>query len=148
MQSLDLFKGQPRLLSVRKGALEMNPKHLKYSENHEWVRDDGGMYVVGITEYAAEQLGDITYVELPQVGEGFAQDDEAATVESVKAASEVYSPVGGTVVAINEALDEHPELINKGPYEQGWMFKLEDVDVAEFHSLMDAAAYDKFLKEL
>lgn len=126
----------------------MNPKHLKYSENHEWVRDDGGVYVVGITEYAAEQLGDITYVELPQVGEGFAQDDEAATVESVKAASEVYSPVGGTVVAINEALDEHPELINKGPYEQGWMLKLEDVDIAEFDSLMDAAAYDKFLKEL
>jgi len=126
----------------------MNPKHLKYSENHEWVRDDGGVYVVGITEYAAEQLGDITYVELPQVGEGFAQDDEAATVESVKAASEVYAPVGGTVVAINEALDEHPELINKGPYEQGWMLKLEDVDVAEFNSLMDAAAYDKFLKEL
>jgi len=126
----------------------MNPKHLKYSENHEWVRDDGGVYVVGITEYAAEQLGDITYVELPQAGEGFAQDDEAATVESVKAASEVYSPVGGTVVAVNEALDEHPELINKGPYEQGWMFKLEDVDVAEFDSLMDAAAYDKFLKEL
>jgi glycine cleavage system H protein len=126
----------------------MNPRHLRYSENHEWVRDSGGVYVVGITEYAAEQLGDITYVELPQVGDEFAQDDEAATVESVKAASEVYAPVGGTVVAVNGALDEHPELINKGPYEQGWMFKLGDAEVAEFDSLMDVAAYEKYLKEL
>jgi glycine cleavage system H protein len=87
-------------------------------------------------------------VELPQVGDAFAQDDEAAAVESVKAASEVYSPVGGTVVEVNEGLEEKPELINKGPYDQGWIFKLEDVAVAEFDSLLDAAAYEKFLKEL
>lgn len=126
----------------------MNPNHLRYSENHEWVRDDGGVYVIGITAYAAEQLGDVTYIELPEVGESFAQDEEAASVESVKAASEVYCPVGGTVVEVNAALEEAPELINKGPYEQGWMFKLDEVAAAEFDALMDVAAYEKFLKEL
>lgn len=130
------------------GTSEINPKHLRYTENHEWVRDDGGVYVVGITAYAAEQLGDITYVELPQAGEEFGQDDEVATVESVKAASEVYCPVGGTIVEVNEALADKPELINKGPYDQGWMFKIEGVDVAEFDSLLDSRAYDKYLKEL
>jgi glycine cleavage system H protein len=131
-----------------RGAWAMNPEHLKYTENHEWIRDDGGVYVVGITAYAAEQLGDITYVELPQVGEEFAQDDEAATVESVKAASDVYTPVGGCVVEVNKALEEHPEIINKSPYGDGWFFKLDGVDVAEFDFLMDAAAYERFLKEL
>ena len=126
----------------------MNPIHLKYSENHEWVRDDGGVYVVGITAYLAEQLGAVTYVELPQAGDEFAQDEEAAIIESVMAASELFCPVGGTVVAVNEALEEDPELINKGPYDQGWMFKLEDVAVAEFDSLLDAKAYEKHLKEL
>ena len=126
----------------------MNPEHLKYTENHEWIRDDGGVYVVGITAYAAEQLGDITYVELPQAGEEFAQDGEAATVESVKAASDVYAPVGGCVAEVNKALEEHPEIVNKSPYENGWFFKLDGVDVAEYDSLMDAAAYERFLKEL
>jgi glycine cleavage system H protein len=133
---------------VGAGVKEMNPKNLRYSENHEWVRDEGGVYVVGITEYAAEQLGDITYVELPGVGDEFAQDEEAATVESVKAASEVYCPIGGTVCEVNDVLENTPELINKDPYEDGWMFKLEGVDAAEFDLLMDASAYDKYLKEL
>ena len=126
----------------------MNPKHLKYSEDHEWIRDDGGVYVVGITEYAAEQLGDITYVELPEVGEEFSQGDEAGTVESVKAASDVYAPVGGRVVAVNKKLGESPEIVNKNPYDDGWFFKLEDVDVTEFDALMSAEAYDRFLKEI
>jgi glycine cleavage system H protein len=126
----------------------MNPEHLRYTENHEWVRDDGGVYVVGITAHAAEQLGDITYVELPEVGAEFAQDEEAATVESVKAASDVYAPVGGRVVAVNQALLDHPEVINKSPYEDGWFFKLEEVIVAEYDSLMTAVRYEKFLKEL
>lgn len=126
----------------------MNPKQLMYTENHEWVRDDGGTYTVGITEYAAEQLGDITFVELPAVGDEFRQDEEAATVESVKAASDVYAPVGGRVVEVNEVLESHPELINDGPYEEGWMFKLKDVNVAEIESLMTAAQYDKYLKDL
>jgi glycine cleavage system H protein len=126
----------------------MNPQHLKYTENHEWIRDDGGVYVVGITEYAAEQLGDVTYVELPEVGEEFEQDDEAATVESIKAASEVYTPVGGRVVDVNERLNEHPEIVNKSPYQEGWIFKLEDVLVAEFDDLMNAKQYDVFVKSL
>ena len=126
----------------------MNPEHLRYTENHEWVRDDGGVYVVGITAHAAEQLGDITYVELPEVGAEFAPDEEAATVESVKAASDVYAPVGGRVVAVNQALLDHPEVINKSPYGDGWFFKLEEVLVAEYDSLMTAVRYETFLKEL
>ena len=126
----------------------MNPSHLKYTENHEWIRDDGALCVVGITTYAAEQLGDITYVELPEVGEEFAQDDEAATVESVKAASDVYAPVGGTIADVNKALVDNPEIVNKSPYGEGWFFKLDNVDIAEFGSLMDVAAYERFLKEL
>lgn len=126
----------------------MNPQHLKYTENHEWIRDDGVVYVVGITEYVVEQLGDVTYVELPEVGEKLKQDDEVATVESIGAASEVYTPVGGRVVDVNEHLNEHPEIINKSPYEEGWIFKLEDVRAAEFDDLMDAKQYNIFVKSL
>ena len=125
----------------------MYPEHLRYTESHEWVRDDGSVYVVGITDFAAEQLGDITYVELPEVGEEFSQDEEAATVESVKAASEVYAPIGGRIVEVNKALEDAPEIINRSPYEDGWFFKLADTDVAEFAGLMDAAAYAIFVKE-
>lgn len=126
----------------------MGPEHLRYTENHEWIRDDGGMYVVGITEYAAEQLGDITYVELPEIGEEFEKDDEVATVESIKAASEVYAPVGGAIAEVNESLPDHPEIINNSPYEAGWIFKLNEVRVAEFEDLMGAKEYDAFVKAL
>ncbi|HNR34286.1 MAG TPA: glycine cleavage system protein GcvH [Candidatus Hydrogenedentes bacterium] len=126
----------------------MYPEHLRYTESHEWIRDDGGVYVVGITDFAAEQLGDITYVELPEVGEEFAQDGEAATVESVKAASDVYAPIGGRVVEVNRALDNAPEIVNRSPYEEGWFFKLVDCDAAEFDGLMTAAAYARFVKEI
>ncbi len=125
----------------------MYPKNLKYTNEHEWVRAEGDTYTVGITSYAVEQLGDITYVELPKVGEKVKQHGEAATVESVKAASDVYAPVGGEVVAINDALDETPELVNENPYEQGWFFKLKGVSQAELSGLMDAAAYQKFVEE-
>lgn len=126
----------------------MIPQNLFFTEEHEWVRDDGEVFTVGITMYAAEQLGDITYVELPGTDTDVDQNEEVATVESVKAASDVYSPVSGRVVEVNEALPDHPELINKSPYEEGWMFKLEGVDPAELDSLMDAAAYEAYLKEL
>ena len=126
----------------------MNPIHLKYTENHEWVRDDGGVYVAGITAHAAEQLGDITYVELPEVGEELTRNQDAATVESVKAASEVYAPVGGRVVEVNLVLNEHPEIINKSPYDDGWFFKLDGINIAEYDALMTAAEYDAFLKAL
>jgi len=125
----------------------MNPKELKYTENHEWIREDGDVFVVGITEFAAEQLGDVTYVELPEPGADLDQGEDAAAVESVKAASDVYSPVAGRVTEVNNNVVEHPELVNKSPYEDGWFFKLEDINQAELNDLMDAAAYEAFLKE-
>ncbi len=125
----------------------MYPKNLKYTNEHEWVRADGDTYTVGITTYAVEQLGDITYVELPKVGTRIKQHGEAATVESVKAASDVYAPVGGEVIAVNGALENTPELVNENPYEQGWFFKMKGVSAAELAGLMDAAAYQKFVEE-
>lgn len=125
----------------------MNPQHLKYSQNHEWIRDDGVLFVVGITDYAVEQLGDITYIELPEVGLDVAQDDDVASIESVKAASEVYAPVGGRVAQINQRLLDQPEIVNKSPYEDGWFFKLEDIERAEFDALMSASEYESYLKE-
>lgn len=125
----------------------MYPKNLKYTNEHEWVRAEGDTVTVGITTYAVEQLGDITYVELPKVGTKVKQHGEAATVESVKAASDVYAPVGGEIVAVNSALDATPELVNENPYEQGWFFKMKGVSQAELDLLMDAAAYAKFIEE-
>ena len=128
--------------------LNMSPVHLKYTEDHEWIRDDGGVFVVGITQYAAEQLGDVAYVELPETDVEVEEGEEVATVESVEAASEVHAPVGGIIVEVNEALEERPGLINEGPYEDGWLFKIEDVDPEELDDLLDAAEYEAFLKDL
>jgi len=125
----------------------MSPEHLKYTQNHEWIRDDGALFVVGITEYAVEQLGDITYIELPDVGQQTEQDEDIASVESVKAASEVYAPVSGRVAQINEALLDNPEIVNKSPYDDGWFFKLEDVDAADLENLMSASEYESYTKE-
>jgi len=126
----------------------MIDKNVRYTENHEWVRDEGDLFVVGITQYAADQLGDITFVELPEVGDEFAQDEEAATVESVKAASDVYSPISGRVAETNSVLDAKPEIINKSPYDEGWFFKMEAADPSEMDDLMDTKEYEAFLKEL
>lgn len=123
------------------------PGHLKYTEEHEWVRDDGGTFVVGITQFAAEQLGDITFVELPPRDGVVRQGDEIATVESVKAASDVYAPVGGVIIEVNSKLEDQPEIINESPYEKGWFIKLEEVDTAELDKLMDAVQYAAFVKE-
>ena len=125
----------------------MFPDNLKYTEDHEWVRVEGGACVVGITAFAAEQLGDVTYVELPEVGTEFKKGDEAATVESVKAASDVYAPVSGHVIETNAELEARPELVNESPYDKGWFFKLDDFDPAELRVLMNAAAYAKFVEE-
>ncbi len=123
------------------------PGHLRFTEEHEWVRDDGGTFVVGITQFAAEQLGDITFVELPPPDGVVRQGDEIATVESVKAASDVYAPVGGVIVEVNSVLEDQPEIINESPYEKGWFIKLEEVDTAELDKLMDAVQYAAFVKE-
>ena len=124
----------------------MDPNQLRYTEDHEWIGEEDGMYVAGITEFAQDQLGDITYVELPEVGRQVQQGDELAVVESVKAASDIYAPVAGAVAAVNEALEDAPETVNRDPYGGGWFFKLKNIDAAQLESLMDAAAYEEFLK--
>lgn len=124
----------------------MNPDDLRYTEEHEWIGELDGQFFVGITDYAQSQLGDITYIELPEVGRVVEANEEVAVVESVKAASDVYAPVSGKVVEINEALESHPELINKEPLGQGWFFKLVDIDATEFDALMDISAYRTFVE--
>ncbi len=125
----------------------MNPEDLKYTEAHEWIGFQKGAYVVGITDFAQEQLGEITHVDLPEVGAKAQQGDPVAAVDSVKAWSEVYAPVSGIVVAVNEALENEPERVNKDPYGAGWFFKMGDVNVADLDALMDAAAYREFLNK-
>ncbi len=125
----------------------MFPDNLKYTEEHEWVRDDGGTFTVGITDFAAEQMGDITFVELPEVGDEVTQGGEAGTIESVKAASDLYSPLAGKICEINAALEDKPELVNESPYEKGWFFKINEADPAGLDALMDAAAYSTFAEE-
>jgi glycine cleavage system H protein len=125
----------------------MYPGDAKYTKDHEWVRAEGDVYLVGITSFAAEQLGDVTYVELPDIDAEFSAGDEAATVESVKAASDIYAPVGGKVTAVNESLEDAPEKVNESPFEDGWFFKLSGVDVADLDGLMDAEAYHAYAKE-
>jgi glycine cleavage system H protein len=118
------------------------PETLKYTAKHEWVRDDGaGIYCIGITDHAQEQLGDLVFVELPGVGATFEQNDECAVVESVKAASDVYSPISGEIVEVNTALEGTPELINQDPYGDGWIFKLQMAHPDEAEKLLNAAAY-------
>ena len=125
----------------------MNPAKLKYTQDHEWIGLEGGSYLVGITDYAQEQLGDITYIELPQKGRKVQQHEETAVLESVKAAGDIYAPVAGTVVEINDALELEPGLINNDPFGKGWLFKLEDIDAGQLAGLMDEAAYQAYLKE-
>jgi glycine cleavage system H protein len=119
-----------------------------FTEDHEWIDVDGDVATVGITEYAQGQLGDIVFVETPDEGRAFAKGDEAAVVESVKAASDVYAPVGGTVVEGNEALADNPALVNEDPEGEGWFFKLTLADTDELDSLMDEKAYKAFVSKL
>jgi glycine cleavage system H protein len=118
---------------------------VKYTKEHEWVRVEGDVAVCGISAYAAEQLGDIVYVELPNEGKAVKKDGEMAVVESAKAASDVFAPITGTVVAVNPALGEKPELVNAGPEGEGWMVKLRVGNPGELDALMDEAAYKEFL---
>lgn len=123
------------------------PKNLKYTEEHEWVSlDEEGVATVGITDFAQESLGDIVYVELPEVGTKVEQGDSFVVVESVKAASEVYSPVSGEVVAVNGALNDNPEQINNSPYDHGWLVKIEAADSGEVDDLMSAAIYKQHVE--
>lgn len=119
-----------------------------FTEEHEWVEVEGKIATVGITEYAQQQLGDVVFVDVPVEGKQFDKGDEAAVVESVKAASDVYSPVSGTIVEGNEVLADEPGLVNSDPEGDGWFFKLELSDASELDSLMDEAAYKKFVADL
>lgn len=120
----------------------------KYTKDHEWVSVAGNIATCGITAYAAEQLGDVVFVELPKIGRIVSQGDEVAVVESVKAASDVYAPVSGEVVDVNEALAEAPEGVNEAAETTGWFTKLKLTDPVEFDALMDRAAYDTYLAGL
>ncbi len=122
-----------------------NPEHLRYTETHEWLDPESGR--VGITEYAQSQLGDLVHVELPEVGKEVARGEAVAVLDSVKTSAEVYAPVTGKVVAIHEALQEHPELINTDPYGEGWIFQLEVSDTAELEGLLTASDYESRLEE-
>jgi glycine cleavage system H protein len=123
------------------------PADLKYTESHEWVRlETDGTLTVGITEYAQDALGDIVFVELPQVGKSFTAGDDAAVVESVKAASDIYAPVSGTVVAVNQPVADAPDSINTDAY-SAWLFKLAPKDPSAINGLLDAAAYGKATDE-
>lgn len=119
----------------------------KFTKDHEWIDVDGDTGVVGITAHAAEQLGDVVYVELPSIGKTVSQNGEIAVVESVKAASDIYAPVAGEVVDVNAALTDAPETVNAGPEGEGWFFKLKITDAGELDGLMDEAGYQAFLKE-
>ncbi len=119
----------------------------KYSKDHEWINVDGEIGTCGISNFAQEQLGDVVFVELPEPGREVAKDDEIAVVESVKAASEVFAPVGGTIVEVNEALVDTPETVNADAEGAGWMFKLRLADASELEALMDSDTYNKFAEE-
>lgn len=121
---------------------------LKFTEDHEWVNAEGDVATIGITKYAAEQLGDVVFVEVPDVGKIFAAGDDMAVVESVKAASDVYAPISGEVVEANDALADAPEMVNDAPEAGGWFAKLKMTDPAELDKLMDAEAYAKFCEGL
>ena len=122
------------------------PEDLHYSKDHEWVRVDGNEAIIGITDYAQNSLGDVVYVELPKAGDEFAANESFGSVESVKAVSEVFTPVAGAVTQINELLADEPEIVNSDPYGQGWMIRVKMSHPGEVDSLLTAAEYEDFTK--
>jgi glycine cleavage system H protein len=125
-------------------AIDMQARYLK---SHEWARQEDDEIVVGISDHAQEQLGDIVYVELPEVGDEVARGEAFGSVESVKAASDIYAPVSGVVSAINEELEDAPELVNQDPYGKGWMIKIEPSDLEEWDELLTPEAYEQIVEE-
>jgi glycine cleavage system H protein len=123
--------------------MSLTPTELKYASSHEWARlEEDGTVTVGISDHAQEALGDVVFVELPDVGTSLAAGDDAGVVESVKAASDLYAPIGGEVVAINEQLEDSPETVNSDPYKEGWFYRLQPSDVAELEKLLSAEDYE------
>ena len=124
------------------------PAELKYAASHEWVRDEGdGTYTVGITDHAQSLLGDMVFIDLPDVGDEITAGDDCAVGESVKAASDIYAPLSGEIVAINEELEDSPELVNSDAFEEGWLFRVKASDSSELASLLDAEAYAESIDE-
>ncbi len=121
------------------------PKDLQYTKTHEWMREDDDGVAIGVTDFAQAQLSDVTYVDLPAVGDHVNVEDEVAVLESVKAASDIYAPFSGTVVAINDLLGDSPEFINSDPYGDGWLFKLEPDNASDLEEMLDADAYEESL---
>jgi glycine cleavage system H protein len=122
------------------------PDDLHYSKDHEWVRVEGDVGVIGITDHAQSSLGDVVYVELPKEGDSFSAHEPFGSVESVKAVSEIFSPVGGKVIEVNEALQDEPERVNTDPYGEGWMIRVRMTNPGEVDSLLSAAEYEDFTK--
>ena len=122
------------------------PDDVKFTKSSEWAKQDGDVFIIGITDYAQSELSDIVYVEFPDIGTVVEQSGEIGVVESVKAASDFYAPVAGEIVEVNETLQDSPEIMNKDPYGDGWFLKIKASDAYQFDGLMDAAAYKEFLK--
>jgi glycine cleavage system H protein len=124
--------------------MSQTPSELKYASSHEWARlEEDGTVTIGITDHAQEALGDVVFVELPDVGTTLAAADGAGVVESVKAASDIYAPIGGEVIAINDLLEDEPETVNSDPYNDGWFYKLQPADISELEALLSAADYQQ-----
>lgn len=126
--------------------MSANVKDLKFSRDHEWVNVEEEIVTVGISDYAQKELGDVVYVELPPVGDTVAKGDACSNIESVKAVSDIYSPVTGKITEVNQTLEDKPELVNHDPYGGGWIFKVKMEDPGELDELMDAGAYDQYLE--
>jgi len=126
----------------------LNLEELKFTKDHEWVKIKEGLSTIGITDYAQKELGDVVYVELPSPGDRIKKGEACSNIESVKAVSDIYAPVSGEILEINEALEDKPELINQEPYEAGWIMKIKTDDPKELDELMDSQAYDSYLKGL
>ncbi len=124
----------------------MYPEDYKYSEDHEWIRIEDDICVVGITDYAQDELGEVVFVEMPEPGQTFDANDEIGSIESVKAVAEVYTPVTGEIVAVNEALEDAPETVNQDPHGEGWMVKIRFTSADELGELMDVEAYRQFIE--
>jgi glycine cleavage system H protein len=121
---------------------------VKYQKSHEWARKDGDLVVVGISDYAQDSLGDVVFVELPEVGATLKQGESFGVVESVKSASDLFMPVGGEIAEVNDSLTDTPETVNESPFGDGWMIKIKPTDVSEYDSLMSAADYEEYTKTL
>ena len=123
----------------------MYPENLKYSEEHEWLLEDNGIATIGITDFAVDSLGDIVFIELPDKGSQIKQFTTFGEVESVKAASEIYTPISGEIIEVNEKLETDPELLNNSPYEEGWLIKVKISDLSEIEKLMNSKDYENFV---